>query len=168
MKRWPDSACIYVVSCVYCIHTSSAVHSHIDCLSNTITRARIAVWINCLNDTAIETRWCITRTSSTNEAKMRLTNCRSLHRTIGLVAVPEPPAAPGSSSPLGKNQKPWSGRPSPPQHDVRAHYMIILIVKLPQCTEVHIAVVGQNLSHEGEVRWSLRVDLHQRPEKDQQ
>ena len=57
---------------IYYELTSSAVHSHIEWLSNNIIRARFAWTINfidCigLNDTAVETRWYITRTSSTDE-----------------------------------------------------------------------------------------------------
>ena len=170
-----------VVSCVYCIHTSSAVHSHIECLSNTIIRARIDWTIVCigLNDTAVETRWYITRTSSTDEPNKlwasHQNNRGPLIRTIGLVAAPEP-GAPGSIY-ISIGEVPETtaidGHTTTACCQVSvAHYIIIHIVKLPhgQCTEVHIAVVGQSLSHEGEVRsrWSLRVDLHQRPEQEQQ
>ncbi|CAI8019050.1 hypothetical protein GBAR_LOCUS11495 [Geodia barretti] len=39
---------------------------------------------------------------------------------------------------------------------------------IPHFTEADIGIVGQSLAHEGDIRNSLRVDLHQRPEETQQ
>ncbi|CAI8050547.1 hypothetical protein GBAR_LOCUS27749 [Geodia barretti] len=41
-------------------------------------------------------------------------------------------------------------------------------VRSPHLTDVDIGMVGQSLAHEGDIRNSLRVDLHQRPEETQQ